>query len=36
MKSSDKPTLYKLILSNAKRMQDMGLQYREDLQFLTG
>jgi hypothetical protein len=34
MKSSDKPTLYKLILSNAKRMQDMGLQYREDLQFL--
>ncbi len=34
MKSSDKPALHKLILSNAKRMQDLGLQYREDLQFL--
>jgi hypothetical protein len=34
MKSAGKPALHKLILSNAKRMQDMGLQYREDLQLL--
>ncbi|MEI7850282.1 MAG: DUF87 domain-containing protein [Kiritimatiellales bacterium] len=34
MKSSDKPALHKLILSNAKRMQDLGLQHRDDLQFL--
>ncbi len=34
MKSADEPTLHKLILSNAKRMQSMGLQYRKDLQFL--